>query len=638
MYRMAFRAWCLLVLTALIQAPATRAYSQPSAPPQIEAVIRALQSGDQQALKGLLAPRLYRVVLAQKTRDPSLEALGEVESVSAQRTGADSKTGVATYQVDVVHRNGTSHWVVRIGANGRRVIVVAAEMNAHEIAAAAPSQGTRRKKKSARRPAMKNGDGASERIAVIVPNTTSAMPSGGNMPPVESPTAAAPPPPGPSMLPPGPAPTPADLPPMAGASPPPAARAGESPGTANPNAMRRIDPGAMRRLDGPMAGSGTPRPPAAPTDIPVFPGTGAPASAPAPADVTATRPPEGPAAPTTTPAAPSEPRVVDFLFATSRARDTAVATVAFSGQRSRALTYGQASVRIPDEHRIGEVTIPSVWKIWGITLSEERLDERKHFSVRALKTLTHDEWDEVIKARNPKTALIFVHGFNTSFEDALYRNAQIVWDLRYDGLSVLYSWASWGGTFEYLYDRESAQIGRAGFIEVLRDLKEKHGIETVNVIAHSMGNQVVLDALGSHARTTNPATIGELILAAPDVDRDMFVSLIPDVHKIVKGITLYASSADKALAASRRLAGELRAGDIGPDGPIVLENMQTIDVTAIGEEFLGLNHNVFAASRDVIDDISLLLTKGLRPPDQRLRQIRPFPEPPEAPRYWRYAQ
>ena len=386
---------------------------------------------------------------------------------------------------------------------------------------------------------------------------------------------------------------------------------------------------------GATPGGSTPAPPAARNGAPVFPpgsvtGLGAPPPMPMPPAAPAPR--DAPAAPVSTPTTGSGPalsvrdRVVDFLFATSRARDTSVETVAFSGQRSRALTYGQASIRIPEEHKIGEITLPSSWKLFGITLSEEKLDEHEHFTIRALKTFTLDDWNEAIRLRNPKSALIFVHGYNTSFEDALYRNAQIVWDLRYEGLSVLYSWASWGGTTDYLYDRESAQIGRAGFIEVLRNLKEKHGIESVNVIAHSMGNQVVLDALGSYAQTSNPATIGELILAAPDVDRDMFVSLIPNVQKIVKGVTLYASSADRALQASRRLAGVLRAGDIGDDGPIVLDNMQTIDVTAMGEEILGLNHNVFAVSRNLIDDIRLLITRGVRPPDQRLSQIRPCPE------------
>jgi len=341
-------------------------------------------------------------------------------------------------------------------------------------------------------------------------------------------------------------------------------------------------------------------------------------------------------APSTTPT-PAEQRVVDFLFATSRERDTSVETIAFTGERAERLSFGAASIRIPEEHKVGEITLPSVWRIWGFTLSEEKPDEQKHFTVRALKVLTADEWSAAINTKNPKSALIFVHGYNTTFEDALYRNAQIVWDLRYDGLSVLYSWASKGETLQYVYDTNSALLGRDGFIEVLRILKEKHGIESVNVIAHSMGNQVVLDALSSYARTTNPATIGELILAAPDVDRQMFTHYIPEVQKIVKGITLYASSADKAMAASRQLAGKLRAGDIGDEGPIILKNMETIDVTAMGEEMLGLNHNVFAASRNLIDDINLILTKGTRPPDQRLRQILPFPDPPNTPRYWRYA-
>ncbi len=38
----------------------------------------------------------------------------------------------------------------------------------------------------------------------------------------------------------------------------------------------------------------------------------------------------------------------------------------------------------------------------------------------------------------PTDALIFVHGFNTSFDDAAFRMAQIVWDLGYRGLPVLF--------------------------------------------------------------------------------------------------------------------------------------------------------------------------------------------------------
>jgi esterase/lipase superfamily enzyme len=616
---------------------ATAAYSQSSAPPPVEAAIRSLQRGDERALRLILPPDLYRVVSAQQNtaRYAALRALGAVEKVTARKVDTD-RNGATTYHVNAVHEKGTSHWTVRVAPDGRSILAADFTTAAAPAVAAGP-------------------------IAPLPPPSRAA-PSGGNVG-IPPPAGGGPPPmagggqrpmlPMPPMAGGGPPPMP-PMPPMptnpsTSAAPPPVphrAHVRSQSAARSPAALERMDPSPGPAAAPPVNPSATPggSTPAAPMSrsaTPVFPpgnvaGSGVPPSTPRPEVAPAPR--SAPAAPTSTPAAPEQSkvsardRVVDFLFATSRAQDTSLETVAFSGQRARALTYGQASIRIPEDHRLGEITVPSVWKAFGITLSKEELDEHEHFTIRALKTLTLDQWDEAIRIRNPKSALIFVHGYNTSFEDALYRNAQIIWDLRYEGLSVLYSWASMGSTFEYLYDRESAQIGRAGFIQVLRNLKEKHGIETVNVIAHSMGNQVVLDALGIYAQTNNPVQIGELILAAPDVDRDLFTSLIPDVQKIVKGITLYASSADKALQASRRLAGVVRAGDIGSDGPIILDHMQTIDVTAMGEEMLGLNHNVFAVSRNLIDDIRLLITRGLRPPDQRMSQIRPCPE--ITPRYW----
>jgi esterase/lipase superfamily enzyme len=233
--------------------------------------------------------------------------------------------------------------------------------------------------------------------------------------------------------------------------------------------------------------------------------------------------------------------------------------------------------------------------------------------------------------------LVFVHGFNTTFEDALYRNAQIVWDLQYRGLSVLFTWASRGDVTDYIYDKESAYQARDDFLTLLRKLKQDYGIEQVNVLAHSMGNLIALEALAGYASTSNPIQIAHLVMAAPDVDRDEFVKLAPKAKAIVGGMTLYASSADRALVASRKLAGGIpRAGDVPSDGPIILPNVETIDVTAVGDEIFGLNHNVFAASRDVMEDISALLNLNRPPP--RLIQIRAAPDPPASPTYWRYVR
>lgn len=333
----------------------------------------------------------------------------------------------------------------------------------------------------------------------------------------------------------------------------------------------------------------------------------------------------------------TEPRLVEFLFATTRKRQSPT-QVSFSRERGKDLIFGAAAVRIPEDHKIGRIELPRSWKLWGISLKEEPLKDEKHFVVRKVVTLSEDEWGQIIKEKNAKTALVFVHGFNTSFEHALYRNAQIVWDLQFPGLSVLFSWASGGESLDYLYDRDSAYNARVGFITLLKLLKEKYGIEHVNVLAHSMGNVVVLDALANNARTSAPVSIGELIMAAPDVDRDQFLQLAPEARTIVKGMTLYASSSDKALTISRSLTGTPRAGDVPIDGPVLLPRIETIDVTAVGEELLGLNHNVFAATRALIDDIKIVLTTGQRPPHNRLSQIRPYPEAPSEPTYWRYAR
>jgi esterase/lipase superfamily enzyme len=347
--------------------------------------------------------------------------------------------------------------------------------------------------------------------------------------------------------------------------------------------------------------------------------------------------PAPPLPPPPVPVSVLDPRVVDFLFATTRTQNKNAAEVTFSGERDTKLNFGAASVRVPEDHKFGRIELPSTWRLLGITIHEGQSNDREHFTIRKVTTLTAAEWSNSIRAKAPKSALIFVHGYNTTFENALYRNAQIVWDMQYPGLSVLFSWASRGELADYYYDRESAYIARSSFIDLLKMLRKEHGIERVDVLAHSMGNLVVIDALSNYAQTRNPARLDELIMAAPDVDRDGFVQMIPRVNLLAKGMTLYASSADRALVASRIPARVPRAGDVPAQGPIILPSMETIDVTAMGDEIFGLNHNVFATTRAIVDDMKILLSTGKRPPNERLAQIRPVPELPAKPKYWRYA-
>ena len=331
----------------------------------------------------------------------------------------------------------------------------------------------------------------------------------------------------------------------------------------------------------------------------------------------------------------NDPRLVEFLFATDRVPQNGAQAVSFGGDRQAALTFGAVSVHVPETHKMGRIELPSVWKVWGIELRHEPLDEAKHFVIRQLQIMTLDAWGELIRKTQAKSALIFVHGFNTSFEDGVYRNAQIIYDLDYRGLSILYSWSSRGSALDYRYDLDSAYSGRDGFIFLLKKLRDEFGIQRVDVLAHSMGNLLVLDALKNSAAAAKPARVDQLIMAAPDVPRDGFEQQLPDIQKISAGRTLYVSGADKALAASKLLAIYPRAGDVPNTGlPVILPGLDTIDVTAIGDEFLGLNHTEFATNRSVMDDLKILLDK--QQPASRLNQIKPYPETRDGPHYWRY--
>lgn len=307
----------------------------------------------------------------------------------------------------------------------------------------------------------------------------------------------------------------------------------------------------------------------------------------------------------------------------------------FTGERGDKTSFGSVRVSIPDNHRVGQTERPVNWTFFGFTLISKPEDDRKHFIIKDTKVLSEIEFSQLAQSSSPSEALIFVHGFNNSFEDSAFRTAQIVWDLQYKGLPVLFSWASKGSIGDYLYDRDSAYLARSDFLNLIKILREKAGINKIHVLAHSMGNILVLDALANYSNTAEPASIAQLIMAAPDVDRDQFMKLIPDVARITKGMTLYASANDKALSLSKALSKAPRAGDLILGTPIVMPGLESVDVSSLGDEMLGLNHNVFSTSKSIMNDVKYLLN-GMPPP--RLIEVRGFPKNIVPPRFWRYSQ
>jgi esterase/lipase superfamily enzyme len=346
------------------------------------------------------------------------------------------------------------------------------------------------------------------------------------------------------------------------------------------------------------------------------------------------------------------PTNVEFLFATTRQKILVSGRASFSGDRmdvATGMSFGAARVQVPKEHHFGEVERPGWWSGWLNYVYETKADPDKHFIINNVTPMSLSDWSKIINTRKSDEALVFVHGFNTSFDDSLYRMAQIVYDLNYvNGVPILFSWASKGAVLQvsmdsvslnYGYDQSSAVAAEESFIRLLKMLQTERGIKHIHILAHSMGNFLVMDALKNYASSLGSLQIDEFMMAAPDVDGYLYQNIYAlEVRKIASNMTLYASSTDRALSISRQLAGGVpRAGDVPPGGPIVLPGIDSIDVTACGDDILGLNHDVFAGTRAVMDDIHALLTYSPRlPPNRRVSGVRGVPEGAIPASYWRY--
>jgi esterase/lipase superfamily enzyme len=346
----------------------------------------------------------------------------------------------------------------------------------------------------------------------------------------------------------------------------------------------------------------------------------------------------------TAPAPETDWQTVPVYWGTDRAVQPNAKRLVFGSDRARKLQLGEALVTVPKVHEVPNVERPWVVKIpyFDVTLYAESEDPKKHFTVKEIKALTKEELLAQVKARLEASqlfkdqAIVFVHGYNTSFDNALYRTAQIAYDIDFDGAAFLYSWPSGGAVASYTYDRESAQASEPYLREFLEMVVKQTGAKSVNIIAHSMGNQPLMDVLRD-MRNAAPeeVVIGQVFLAAPDVDADSFSNLAKTIQGLAKNVTLYVASNDRALIVSRNFWGSYRAGDVPPAGPLILPGIDTIDVTAASTDTFAINHSGYASNNKLLEDIGELLRTGLRPPEMRI--LNPGKITTQAGDFWRYA-
>jgi esterase/lipase superfamily enzyme len=285
-------------------------------------------------------------------------------------------------------------------------------------------------------------------------------------------------------------------------------------------------------------------------------------------------------------------REITVLVATDRVPDPN--DYGFSSGKSERLHYRQVTVSVPPNHKVTAIEWPA-----------EKPDASKSFAVVKTKELSEDEFLKLAQRIEPRSPVapgvgLFIHGYNYTYQEALFRLVQMSADAGQSQTSVLFDWPSQGDLIGYVADRDAVAYARDDLVHVLQTLG-RGGVNTT-LLAHSMGGLLTMETLRQLKITGDDRDlqrIDQVVLAAPDVDIDLFRRDVKTVGRLRKPIMVLAAKDDRALALSRRLSGSTAAGALDVTDPKVQElaktdNLQIIDISSL--KFLAsTNHDRFVS-------------------------------------------
>jgi esterase/lipase superfamily enzyme len=306
--------------------------------------------------------------------------------------------------------------------------------------------------------------------------------------------------------------------------------------------------------------------------------------------------------------------------------------VTYNGERGR-LVRGICQVTVPDVHQRGVVERPSLLRF------EIHENQREHIVLTSAVELSENDFHQRLAdtvASSPSSdLLVFIHGYNVDFQSAVRRTAQIAIDLPFEGVPICYSWPSQGTLVGYPIDENNAEWTEEHLREFLIELASQSGAKSINVVAHSMGNRpmtAVMRQISWQMNDQDPPLFDRIVLAAPDVDADRFRrDLAPALALVANQVTLYASSNDQALIASKQVHGYPRAGESG-QFVVVVPGVETIDVSGIDLSLLG--HSYYGDNESMLRDLYEVVRARLPAPQRALLLARRQGEMI----YWQLAQ
>jgi esterase/lipase superfamily enzyme len=306
-------------------------------------------------------------------------------------------------------------------------------------------------------------------------------------------------------------------------------------------------------------------------------------------------------------------------------------TKVYGSKFEPSLHYGRTVVSVPAAHTRGFLERPKLWKL------EREADPAKHFILKAVTPMSQDgmrqEMLEKFQATGKRALLVFVHGYNMSFAEAALRTAQLAHDLNFPGLPFFYSWPSANQLLGYWQDEETAQLSEGVFTTLLDELSALPDTE-IYIVAHSMGNRIVVQGLRARVEAgKDTKRFREVLLAAPDINAELFRRVLAPKIAAMQGTrtTIYASSSDLALKASKAVHGFRRLGEtIG--GVFTYSGIDTIDASSAKQQTnLSYGHFYLMDNATVLKDVRTLIDERIPAKQRGLNEVGQAPNV-----FWRF--
>ncbi len=273
---------------------------------------------------------------------------------------------------------------------------------------------------------------------------------------------------------------------------------------------------------------------------------------------------------------PPTSRVQTVLVASNQQASRAADALA----RKPELRFERIDIAVPQQRRSGEISFPS----------SSGPDARTQFVVVRRDPLKRDAFLRESALETARNGFgIFVHGYNTSYQEGVFRLAQMTADAGRGSRAALFAWPSHGELTGYIADKEAATSSRDDLADVLTAIsRARRGRETL-VMAHSMGGWLVMEAMRQLRLQGRDDVLASLrvYLAAPDIDPNVFRAQLSVIGRLPRPMTVFVSKDDQALRLSTLLSRDrTRVGALDAQDPVVAaaarqNGVVLVDISAI---------------------------------------------------------